>query len=146
MPDGLRTGALLRFGGAVATAGVAVGAVATLLPLTAIFVGATAFAFFGVTAPTAFFAAVFFGAAFLRAPVLRLRAFAPAALDRFALAARTSFFFVPAPCFDAFVGFLRFAACLRLVAMEQLLSHRRSKDTEGRDFTREVGASRLAGR
>ena len=28
-------------------------------------------------------AAVFFGAAFLRAPVLRLRAFAPAALDRF---------------------------------------------------------------
>jgi hypothetical protein len=104
------------------------------------FFGATAFAFFGAIAFAAFFAAGFFGAAFaaafLRALVLRLRAFAPAALDRFALAARTSFFFVPASCFDAFVGFLRFAACLRLVAMEQLLSHRRSKDTEGRDLTR----------
>ena len=143
MPDCLRTGEL-RFGGAAATAGVAAGTAASLLPLTVIFVGATAFAFFGVTALTAFFAAVFFGAAFLRAPVLRLRAFAPAALDRFLVAARTSLFFLPAPCLDAFVGFLRFAACLRLVAMGQLLSHRRSKDTEGRDLTREDGASRLA--
>ena len=127
MPDCFRIGAL-RFGGrATATDGAAGGGAAGLFSLTAILFGAIAFAFLGATAFAAFLAvADFFGAAvaaafgadFLRALALRSRAFAPAALDRlFLLAARTSFFFLPAPCFDAFTGFLRFAACLRLVAM-----------------------------
>ena len=149
MQDCLRTAVVLRFGGAVATAGVATGAAALLIPSSAIFSGATAFAFFEVTALTAFFAAGFFGApfaaAFLGALVLRLRGLAPASLDRFLLAARTSLFFLLAPCLDAFVGFLRFAACLRLVAMGQLLSHRRSKDTEGRTLCAKMALRALPG-
>jgi len=125
VPDCFRTGALRFGGGATATDGAAGGGAAGLFSLTAIFFGAIAFAFLGATAFAAFFAvadffsaavAAAFGAEFLRALALRPRAFAPAALDRFLLAARTSFF-LPAPCLDAFAGFLRFAVCLRLVAM-----------------------------
>ena len=67
----------------------------------------------------AFLRAVF-AAAFLGVPVLWPRAFDPAALFR-ALSDCARVFLLPARCLDAldaFAGFfLRFAACLRLVAM-----------------------------
>jgi hypothetical protein len=100
----------------------------------------------GAAARVVFFAgAGFFGGTFaaglLRAPVLRLRAFPPAGDLR---AVRTSFVFLPAPCFRAFVGFLRFAACLRFLAMgNSYFNHRRSKDIDGRVLTRDDGLPRL---
>ena len=80
----------------------------------------TAFGCSGATIFAAFFAvaSVFagaFAADFLRALVSPVRAL-PAALDRLLRAARASFF-LPAPFLGAFAGFLRFAACLRFLAM-----------------------------
>lgn len=108
----------MLFGG-TAEADGAVGRGATFdRPLVALCVVTIAFgcgaAALGVLFAVAGFFTGAFAAGLVRAPVLRLRPFPPAGDLR---AVRATFVFLPTPCFRAFVGFLRLAACLRFLAM-----------------------------